>query len=108
MDDLVDEDRLGNVWRASPPDPLAFHYARDGEHLMVSFECDYCVFSKIRRGERPNLAHESDKLLMACIRRVNLDSFWSRASRTVSSNRQVINRGLANILHWRLLLIKQV
>jgi hypothetical protein len=95
MDDLVDKDCLGNVWRASPPDPLAFHDARDGEHLMVSFECNYCVFSKIRRGERPNLAHESDKLLMACIRRVNLDSFWSRASRTVSSNCQVINWGLA-------------
>jgi hypothetical protein len=93
--DLADEDRLGNVWRASPPDPLAFHYARDGEHLMVSFECDHCVFSKIRRGERPNLSYEPDKLLMACIRRVILDSFWSRASRTVSSNRQVINRRLA-------------
>jgi hypothetical protein len=90
MDDLVDKDCLGNLWRASPPDPLAFHYARHGKHLMVSFECDFCVFLKICLGERPNLAHASDQLLMACIRKVNLDSFWSRVSRTVSSNCQVI------------------
>jgi MoaA/NifB/PqqE/SkfB family radical SAM enzyme len=70
MDDLVDKDHLGNFWRASPPDALAFHYARDGDHLMVSlFECDYCVFYKICQGERPNLSHKPDKLLMACIRK---------------------------------------
>jgi hypothetical protein len=36
MDYLVDADHLGNVLRALPPDALAFHYARDGEHFMVS------------------------------------------------------------------------
>jgi hypothetical protein len=91
----LDEDRLGNFWRTSKPDERAFHYARNGDHLMVAFECDFCVFSKIRPGERPNLMHECDTLLLACIRRVNLDSFWSRATRTVDGTRQLVNRGLA-------------
>jgi predicted nuclease of predicted toxin-antitoxin system len=76
----LDEDRLGNCWRTSKPDERVFHYARNGDHLMVAFECDFCVFRKIRPGERPNLIHGCDTLLLACIRRVNLDSFLSRAT----------------------------
>jgi hypothetical protein len=62
---------------------------------MVAFECNFCVFSKIYPGERPNLMHECDSLLLAAIRRVNLDRFWSRATRTVDGTHQLVNRGLA-------------
>jgi hypothetical protein len=42
-----DEDRLDNYWSTSKPDERAFHYARNGDHLLVAFKCDFCVFSKI-------------------------------------------------------------
>jgi hypothetical protein len=85
---------MGNIWRALPLDPKAFRYAWNKEHLMVSFEYDYWVFSKRRPGKRPNSTPETDKLLMACICHVNLDRVWSRATQTVSLNHEVINRGL--------------
>jgi hypothetical protein len=37
---------------------------------------------------------ELDKLLLAAIRRVSLDEFWSRATSTVSANRDKIKQGL--------------
>jgi hypothetical protein len=89
-----DEDRLGNLWPVTSADEKAFHYARNGDHLLVAFECDFCVLSKIRTGVRPDMASEIDTLLLAAIRRVNLDSFWSRATNTVDSTRQLIERGL--------------
>jgi hypothetical protein len=85
----------GKFLRSSKPDGRAFHYARNGDHLLVSFECDLCVFSKIRPGERPRESNECDSLLMAAIRQVNLGSFWSRATSTVDGTRQLlVNRGL--------------
>jgi hypothetical protein len=71
----VDEDCLGNYWSTSKPGEKAFHYARNGDHLLVAFECALCVFSKIRPGERPDLTNERNTLLLAAIKRVNLDSF---------------------------------
>jgi hypothetical protein len=73
----VDEDCLGNYWSTLKPDEKAFHYARNGDHLLAAFECAFCVFSKFRPGEKPDLTNENDTLLLAAIRRVNLDSFWS-------------------------------
>jgi hypothetical protein len=52
---------------------------------MIPFECDLCVFRKLR-GSSPT-GSEKDQLLMACIRRANLDAFWSRASSTVKGNK---------------------
>jgi len=52
---------------------------------MSPFECDRCIFHKLR-GEPPNPEAERDKLLLACIRRANLDAFWSRSSDTVSGH----------------------
>jgi hypothetical protein len=34
-----------------------------------------------------------DKLLLACIRRMNLDSFWSRASKTINVHRRKLEQG---------------
>ena len=40
--------------------------AREGDHLMISFECDYCIFWKVR-GVIPDLKLEKDKRLMLAI-----------------------------------------
>jgi hypothetical protein len=116
MDD-EDADRMGNVWRIDPGEANKFHQARMGDHLMVAFECDRCVFRKLYRrepiisdedaisaaiasdllGDRNSYGHpvsqESDGKALAVIRRMILDAFWSRASKTVRSNAKVIQRG---------------
>jgi len=59
--------------------------ARDGDSLLVPFECDRCIFIKLR-GSLPSPSDPTDLLLMATIRRMNLDSFWSRETSTVKAN----------------------
>ena len=49
------------------------------------FECDLCVFRKLRKVS-PDVSLHADRLLLACIRRINVDDFWSRATSTVESN----------------------
>ena len=58
---------------------------RDGDSLMTPFECDGCVFRKIR-GMRPVSKRQQDQFLLELIRRANLDAFWSRARSTVAQN----------------------
>ena len=50
-----------------------------GNYLMTSFECDRCVFVKLK-GRIPAIDAPKDKLLIGAIRYVNLDAFWSRES----------------------------
>ena len=52
---------------------------------MMPFECDLCVFRKLKSRD-PNENLEIDRLLMSCIRRANLDACWSSASSTVRAN----------------------
>jgi hypothetical protein len=112
-----DADRMGNVRRIDPGEANKFHQARMGDHLMVAFECDRCVFRKLYRREpiktdedaisaaiatdffqeRNGLysslnKKENDAKALATIRRMILDAFWSRASSTVRSNAKVIQR----------------
>ena len=79
-----EEDRVKSAWVA-----VSFQneylVARDGDHLITPFECDLCIFIKLK-GRYPITQSESDKKLASCIRRVNLDSFWSRAPTTVANN----------------------
>jgi hypothetical protein len=82
----ADKERLGIAWGSKHRSPLDYLRARDGDHLMVPFECDTCIFRKLR-GHSPDEEKEQDRLLLSCIRRINLDSFWSRASSTVAGNR---------------------
>jgi hypothetical protein len=42
-------------------------------------------FHKLRNST-PNPESHQDKLALACIRRINLDAFWARASSTVNNN----------------------
>ena len=85
---------LENPWREAEIDNNPLRSARDGDHLMAPFECDDCVFLKLRKC-RPNLAYSRDRLLLACIRRANLDVFWSRETATINSQRGAVRRGLA-------------
>ena len=42
-----DEDRVRSGWKPRKGDRTQFHTARDGDDLMVAFECNTCVFSKL-------------------------------------------------------------
>ena len=80
-----DEDRLAAGWKTRTGDVRKYAEARDGDNLMVSFECDFCVFAKVT-GRLSELNNEKDLHLLGCIRRVILDAFWSRARGTVVAN----------------------
>ena len=60
---------------------------------MVSFECDLCVFWKLY-GRAPAAENATDRFGMDCIRRVNLDAFWSRARSTVEANSAKVREGI--------------
>ena len=90
---LETRERLQGLWKGKVRDPLDFLRARDGEHLMTPFECDLCIFRKLRKVE-PSLDNSQDELLMTCIRRINLDAFRARASNTVNQNRRQVNASL--------------
>jgi hypothetical protein len=49
--DNEDADRMGNEWHIDPGEANKFHQARMGDHLMVAFEYDSCVFHKLYRRE---------------------------------------------------------
>jgi hypothetical protein len=83
---------MASVWRNAPLDPNKFHQARMGDHLMVPFECDLCVFRKIF-GREPISDHAIDRKAEATIRRMILDAFWSRALSTVRANAKAIQKG---------------
>ena len=63
-----------------------FVTARGGDHLLTSFQCDRCHFINIH-GREPEKGRASDRSLLRCIRRANLDSLWSREPKTVEKNR---------------------
>jgi hypothetical protein len=72
--DEKDLERLTKRWGSKRKSPLDFHVARNCDHAMVPFECDVCVLQKLRKNS-PDLAQPDDRLLLACIRRMNLDAF---------------------------------
>ena len=91
---IDDEDRMESVWRTKQSDRFEFAQARRGDHLMVQFECDGCIFFKLRK-RLPISGNAQDQLLLGCIRRVVLDSFWSRARTTVERHAGKIDQCLA-------------
>jgi hypothetical protein len=80
-----DEDRILSGWTPQRSDFGRFTSARNGDNLMVPFECDFCVFGKLF-DRAPDMANNKDGFAMGCIRRVILDAFWSRARSTVDAN----------------------
>jgi hypothetical protein len=89
-----DEDRLSSGWAPRKSEASRFLTARDGDDLLVSFECDFCIFGKLFDHE-PKQTCEKDRYALACIRRINLDAFWSRARSTVEANTSKMREGLA-------------
>jgi hypothetical protein len=83
------QQRLRSAWGKKHRKSDDFLVARDGDHLLVPFECDLCIFRKLRDCN-PDQECLQDTLLAACIRRANLDTFWSRARGTASSNRDKV------------------
>jgi hypothetical protein len=61
--------------------------------MMVQFECDFCVFAKLKR-RPPDPDQATDRLVLACIRRALLDAFWSRAESTVNAHARHIKEGI--------------
>jgi hypothetical protein len=90
----TDQERVQRAWGKRHRSPDEYLVGRDGDHLLIPFECDLCVFSKLTDSE-PVAMCEQDNLLLACIHRISLDAFWSRASSTVAGNRDKIRQGLA-------------
>ena len=73
-------------------DKARFKCERDGDHLMVPFQCDLCHFRNLK-GTNPEESDVRDQNLLVHIRRAVLDSFWSREPGTVNGNRLEIVRG---------------
>lgn len=59
---------------------------------MVPFECDLCIYRKLT-GHSPWENNTVANLLLGCIRRINLDVFWSSSSATVNGNRDKLVLG---------------
>ena len=92
--DEEDADRLVSGWTNKPEEKTRFKCGRDGDDLLVSFECDTCMFGKLSYRARPLMDCPKDLLAMACIRRINFDAFWSRAPRTVKTNTAQVRKML--------------
>ena len=71
-----DEDKLLSGWAPRKSKESRFHMARDGDNLLMSFECDFCIFAKLFDHE-PQTNCGKNQFAMACIWRINLDAFWS-------------------------------
>jgi hypothetical protein len=76
-------------------DPMRFQEGREGDHLMCPFQCEECHFINIK-GCFPEKNNAEDELLLSCMRRANLDAFWSREQSTVYYNMLEGRRFLAN------------
>jgi hypothetical protein len=75
----TDED--GYEWQSPDQDDVSVR-ARNGDHLVVPFQCDLCIFRNLTC-RNPFPQEPQDALLLCCIRRVNLDAVWGRESATV-------------------------
>jgi hypothetical protein len=87
------------IFLVSEEDKFRFGEARPGDHLFCPFQCELCHFRNIQ-GRSPVMGKAllGDTELMKCLRRVNLDAFWSREPTTIKQNLGKINR-VSQIAH---------
>ena len=78
-----DMERLQDAWGDHHRNRMDFLRARNGDHLLIPFECTLCVFRKLTK-RNPSAVNPQDVLLQDCITRAILDAFWSRSSGTVT------------------------
>ena len=88
--------KLNTKWRNKKPDEDEYEVARAGDSLGVPFQCDLCIFRRITDKD-PKPTSATNILLLQYIRRVNLDSFWSRAPRTNSNDLGHVKRSIRNL-----------
>ena len=79
-----DKGRLEGKWRRKGEEGKYLE-KRLEDHIIAPFECDLCIFIKLR-GMHPYETIREDKFLLSAIRRVNLDVFWSGERSMISNN----------------------
>jgi hypothetical protein len=79
-DELIDDREM------EVEDNRRFRDGRNGDHLMVGFQCDECQFENCKL-RSPMKGNVKDEVALLCIRRANLDTFWSRERSTANINR---------------------
>jgi hypothetical protein len=86
-----DEGIFTSGWRPQMDDDTRYKSARNGDDLMVPFECGWCIFGKLFK-RTPDISgtSDSDLFAMCCICRVVLDVFWSREPTTVRTNAALV------------------
>jgi hypothetical protein len=94
----VDEDRVemedSRVEMEDSRDEHRFKQAQNGDSLVTPFQCDFCHFRNLMSRD-PVERLAQDVRLLKCIRRANLDAFWSREPTTISNNLTVCRQGLS-------------
>ena len=60
---------------------------------MVPFECQICIFRKLRLSE-PDMSSPTDTLLLSVLIRANLDTFWSSQTGTVAQHVGKLKAGI--------------
>jgi hypothetical protein len=81
------KDEAGFEWLAKPADADRHLCARNGDHLLTPFQCDWCLF-RLLTGRIPNPTNRQDEFLLCVLRRSNLDALWAREVSTVAANRR--------------------
>ena len=69
-----------------------FRYIRgiDGAHVMMTFQCDTCIFRTLYARNPSNA--QDDISSMGVIRRINLDAMWSREPSTIANNSRNLSK----------------
>jgi hypothetical protein len=84
----VDDD--GNIMSDISSDQDRYRIGIDGSQFMTPFQCDLCLFRNLfKRNPRPVI---SDSENLVIIRRLNLDSIWSREPSTIKNNVRSLGR----------------
>ena len=65
-------------------DEIIYQKGRNGDHLVVAFQCDLCNLRNTQHRDPTGSAE--DRKLLDIVQRATLDAFWSRAPRTVALN----------------------
>ena len=86
-DSLVDNNKMDN------DSPEQFEIARNGDHMMIPFQCNTCQFMNIRK-HLPIPGNAKDESLMVCLRLVLLDSIWSRERSTIQRSLSLVQSSL--------------
>jgi hypothetical protein len=83
------QQKMRFAWGNKHRSPNEFLIGQDGDHLLMPFECDLCIFGKFK-SHNPILSNAQDSLLSACIRQMKLDAFWSQAKNMTLANRNKV------------------